>query len=301
MKIFKPAIISLLLFTLISPVTAGERKLGAAWLKIPVGARDAAMAGTGTAAAFGPQGLVYNPAATARLAPFTLQAGYTRWLLDTHHQSIFVSRDLHYFQLGLGLASFAYGKLEYRENRPTAEPIGTFSPLDLTAYLNFSRQFGKLTELGITARYYYSKVLDYEISAPGLDIGARFHPLPNLTIGAAITDFSRTLYYYYEQFWLPTRSRIGVAYQLPLSKNRLTVAIDGSYFFYNQEFRFTTGIEWTLAEIFSLRAGYDPLNPGNRLNFGAGFHHGLFRVDYAYSPLGFALGSAHRFGISFGY
>ncbi|MGB9742055.1 MAG: PorV/PorQ family protein [candidate division WOR-3 bacterium] len=292
---------TLILLLLISLGTAGERKVGYAWLRIPAGAREAAMAGAGTASAFGPQALVYNPAATARLGPFTLQANYTRWFLDTHYQSIFASRNLHTFQLGLGLASFAYGKFEYRDDRPTAEPLATFTPLDLTAYLNLSRQFGSQAEIGVTTRYFYSKVLDYQISALGADIGTRLHPLPGLTIGAAITDFSRTLYYYYEEFWLPTRARLGGEYRLPLGDNRLTITIDGSYFFYSREFRIATGIEWTFGELISIRAGYDPQNPGNRLNFGAGFARSRFRVDYACSPLGFDLGTAHRFSISFGY
>lgn len=294
-------LIGLLYFTLLTTAPADERKVGYLWLLIPVGAREAAMAGASTAAGFGPQAMVYNPAAPARLTPFSLQANYTKWLLDTRHQSIFATRNLRYFQLGVGLASFTYGKFEYRENRPTSEPIGTFYPLDFTAYLNLSRTISSWAEIGLTGRYFYSKVLDYELSAIGADIGARVHPWPNLTIGAAITDFSRAFYYYYERFWLPTRGKIGLAYQLPLAHNRLTFAVDGSYLFYSKKLRITTGTEWGIAEIFYLRAGYDPFNPGNMINLGAGFHHGLFRVDYAYSPLGFNLGAAHRVTISVGY
>ncbi len=290
-----------LLFTAFVTAKATERQVGCAWLKIPVGAREAAMAGTGTAAAFGPQALVYNPAATARLAPFSINASYTKWFLDTHHQSIFANRDLGIFQLGLGLSSFAYGKIEYREERPTEEPFGTFSPLDLTGYLNFARTLGDFAEIGFSARYFYSKIINNQASALGADAGFRVHPLPNLTVGLAVTDFGKTLYYYYEPFWLPTRARVGLSWNLPIGTTRLTLTGDASYFFYNRNFRASAGTELTVNEILFIRAGCDPLNPGNRFSFGTGIRHRLFRLDYAWSPLGFNLGSAHRLSLSFGY
>lgn len=290
-----------LLLALALPLTAGERRVGVAWLKIPVGAREAALAGAGTAAAFGPQALVYNPAATARLAPFAISASYTKWLLDTHHQSVFATRDLGILQLGVGIASFAYGSVEYRDEWPTEEPLGTFSPLDLTAYLNLARSLGELAAIGITGRYFYSKIISNQASALGLDAGLRLRPLSSLTLGVAVTDFGRTMYYYYEPFWLPTRLRIGAAWNLPVGKSQFTLTGDAGYFFYNRDFRVSAGTEWTLNETFFLRTGWDPLNPGNRFSFGAGLRHRLIRLDYAWSPLGFNLGSAHRITLSFGY
>jgi hypothetical protein len=286
------------------------RPVGCAWLKIPIGAREAAMAGSGTAGASGPQGLTYNPAATARLSPFSAQAEYTKWFLDTHHQSLFTARDLHHLVVGLGIATFASGRFEYRDEIPSENPLGTFSPLDLTAYLNLSRQFGEFAGIGINLRYFYSKVLNYSLSGFGADIGTRLYPLKNLILAAAITEFGRTLSYKYELFWLPTRARIGAAYRLPFGAPQpaaggkatsLTLALDGSYFFYTKEIDCSLGSEFTLADILSLRAGYNLTNHVNHLNFGAGIRRGRLRLDYAFSPLNLNLGAAHRIAIGFGY
>lgn len=293
--------IFILVFTPFVTANAAGRQVGCAWLKIPVGAREAAMAGAGTAAAFGPQALVYNPAATARLTPFSISASYTKWFLDTHHQSIFANRDLGIFQLGFGLSSFAYGKIEYREDRPTEQPFGTFSPLDLTGYLNLARALGDIAEMGLNLRYFYSKIIKYQASALGADAGFRIHPLSNLTVGLAVTDFGKTLYYYYEPFWLPTRARVGLSWNLPIGSTQLTLTSDASYLIYNRNFQANAGTELTVNEILFLRAGFDPLNPSNRFSFGTGIRHRLFRLDYAWSPLGFDLGSAHRLSLSFGY
>jgi len=278
-----------------------SRNVGFAWLKVPVGTGVGGMAGTGTAVADGASGIVYNPAASARITQFSIQVDYTRWFLDMKQQSVFVTRDLKLLSVGVGVVSFSSGKLEYRENRPTEEAIGTFSPFDITGYLNLSRTLGDQVDVGVNARFYYSKIFSYQTSGWGADIGLRFWGVKNLTVGATVVDFCRALSYKYEQFWLPTRGKIGVAYRLTPGRSLLTFAVDGIYFFYNKELSVSTGVEWRFTELFSLRAGYAPFNGANKLSLGAGIHRGLFRVDYAYLPLNFNLGAAHRFGISFGY
>lgn len=277
------------------------RPVGFAWLRIPVGAREAALAGCGTASAIGPQALVSNPAATATVAPFSLQVGYTKWFLDTHYQSLFVTRNFYHFTLGAGVVSFSNGPFEYRDDRPTEKPLGTFTPLDLTGYLNISKSLGPQAEIGITGRYFYSKISEYQASGIGGDLGVRYHPIENLTLGAAVVDFGRTLYYKYELFWLPTRSRLGLKYRLPIGANEFNFTIDGSYFVYSKELAAQLGSEFVLGDIVYLRAGYDIFNVANKLNFGLGVHRRLFRLDYAFSPLAFNLGTAHRFTLTFGY
>ncbi|MCR4422979.1 MAG: PorV/PorQ family protein [candidate division WOR-3 bacterium] len=279
---------------------ANDRQVGCVWLTIPVGTREAALAGAGTATSLGPQGIFYNPAATANTPPFAAQVEYTKWFLDTHHQSLFIARDFRHFALGLGAVSFASGKFDYREEIPTEEPLATFSPLDLTGYINIARCFAPWANAGISARYFYSKVLNNELSGFGFDIGARFKPRKNLSAGIAVVDFGRTLSYKYQLIWLPTRLRCGIGYNLPFGKNSLLFVADGSYFFYSQKFQAQLGTEFRLGDILSLRTGYDPLNPGNRLNFGIGVAVNRFRFDYTFAPLGFGLGTAHRFGVAYG-
>ncbi len=312
---------SALLFgtALLNPCLA-QRREGFASLKIPVGAREAALAGTGTASAIGPQALAYNPALSARdqnsagtgtISPFSAQVSYTRWFLDTHHQSLFVSRNLRHFSLGLGVVAFSGGSVEYREEIPTEEPLGTFSPLDLTAYFNIARSFATWVDAGINARFFYSKIASAELLGMGADIGARFHPIKNLQLGIAVTDLGRTVYYEEEVFWLPSRLRTGIGWTMPLGNSRLLFSADGSWFFYSQKVSLQTGVEFSLNDFLSLRAGYDPLNPASHLNFGLGISAPIsrsnetasnkLRLDYTFSPLGLGLGTAHRLGIGFGY
>jgi hypothetical protein len=278
--------------------TAGPT--GFSSLKILPGVREAGMAGVGAASAFGPQAIALNPAAGAGIAGFAAVASYAKWLLDTHHQSLFVARSFPALCVGLGVSSFSAGQFEYRV-KPTEEPIGTFTPTDFTAYLNLARPIGDMVQAGLTGRYFYSCVYDNDAAGFGIDGGVRVMPVKRLTVGASVVDFGKTMSYVREVFWLPTRGRLGLSYDVvPFERGRLTLAADGSYFFYSGVPGAVAGIEFAWSEVVALRAGYDFLSEANHLNFGLGLRAGVFRFDYSFAAMNLDLGGAHRVSVGLG-
>ncbi len=269
-------------------------------LKILPGVREAGMAGTGAASAFGPQAIAVNPAAGAGTNGFSVVASYAKWLLDTHHQSLFVGRNLSALSVGFGVSSFSAGQFEHRI-KPTEDPIGTFTPTDFTAYLNLARPIGNMIQVGLTGRYYYTRVYDNDAEGLGLDGGVRVVPIDGLTLGASIVDFGKTMYFVREVFWLPTRARLGASYDLvPFEHGRLTLAADGSYFLYSKLTGATAGLEFAWNDVVALRAGYDFLSEANHLNFGLGLRAGLVRFDYSFAAMNLDLGGAHRVSVGIG-
>jgi len=266
-------------------------------LKILPGVREAGMAGTGAASAFGPQAITLNPAAGAATHGFAAVASYAKWVLDTHHQSLFVGRGFSALCIGAGVSSFSAGQFEYRI-KPTEDPIGTFTPTDFTAYLNLARPIGQMVQAGLTLRYFYSRVCDSDAEGLGIDGGVRVTPIERLTVGASVVDFGKTMTYYREVFWLPTRARLGASYDfIPLEfggRGRVTFAADGSYFVYSKIPGAAAGIEFAWSEVVMLRGGYDFLSDANHLNFGLGLRAGVFRFDYSFAAMGLDLGGAHR-------
>ncbi len=266
-------------------------------LKILPGVREAGMAGTGVAAALGPQAIALNPAAGAGVERFAAVTSYAKWVLDMHYQSLFVSRNYSALCATLGVSSFSAGGFDYR-TEPTEDPEGTFTPTDISVYLNLARPIGRLVEAGITARYFYSRVYDNQATGLGVDGGVRVAPIKRLSVGASIVDFGRMMYFVREEFYLPTRARLGVSYDvLPFDRARLTLAADGSYFVYSKAAGAAAGLEMAWNEVVALRAGYDFLSDANHLNFGLGLKAGAFRVDYSYAPMNFDLGGAHRVSV----
>lgn len=281
-------------------VAAGVRLEGFSSLGITPGVREAAMGGAGVAAAYGPQAIVLNPAAGSEVRGYGVAAGYTKWLLDTHHQALFAARDLRVITAGVGIVSFSAGDFEYR-TEPTDDPLGTFAPSDFSFYLNLGRQFSRFVSAGLTARYFYSKVFDQDADGLGVDVGVRIRPFCGLVLGASIVDFGRTMSYHREVFWLPTQARLGASYDYRLNDNmRLTAALDGSQFVYRNRTDLRAGVEFAWRGLVMLRGGYDPLVKSNNLTVGAGVRVGSVRVDYALAPFNSGLGMAHRFGIGIG-
>jgi hypothetical protein len=229
-------------------------------------------------------------------------AGYTKWLLDTRQQSLFLARGLGPVTLGAGVSSFAAGTFEYRLEVPTDDPLGTFEPVELTAYLNASRSLGPvgtpLGSLGASLRYFYSKIMSYEASGFGFDLGARYRPLGGLVLGASLVDFGQTLSFVRGRTWLPTRVRLGVSYSACFAGWRLTLAADGSYFMYSSEYGGQAGLEVEPVRLLQARAGYDTRAGG--VSFGLGLRPGRFLVDYSFAPLRYDLGAAHRISIGLG-
>jgi len=269
-------------------------------LKILPGVREAGMAGTGVASAFGPQAITVNPAAGAATDGFAATASYAKWILDTHHQSLFVARSFPALCVGVGVTSFSAGQFEYRV-KPTEDPIGTFTPTDFSAYLNLARPIGKMVQVGLTARYFYSRVYEDEAAGLGIDGGVRVMPIERLTLGASIVDFGKKMYFVQEEFLLPTRGRLGASYDiLPFDHGRLTVTADGSYFLNSKETGAAAGLEFAWSEVVALRAGYDFLSEANHLNFGLGLRAGLFRFDYSFAAMNLDLGGAHRVSVGLG-
>jgi len=269
-------------------------------LKILPGVREAGMAGTGVASAFGPQAITLNPAAGAGIAGFAATASYAKWILDTNYQSLFVARDFSAFCVGVGFSSFSAGQFEHRV-KPTEEPIGTFTPTDFTAYLNLARPIGRMVHVGLTGRYFYSRVYNNDAAGLGLDAGVRVMPIERLTVGVSVVDFGKTMIYEREVFWLPTRGRLGASYDIkPFERVRVTFAADGSYFVYSGVPGAAAGVEFAWSEVVTLRAGYDFLSDANHLNFGLGLRVGVFRFDYSLAAMNLDLGGAHRVSVGLG-
>jgi hypothetical protein len=267
-------------------------------LKILPGVRETGMGGAGVASAEGPQAMAWNPSATAGVSGFAATAAYAKWLLDTHHQSLFVARNLKFARLGFGVVSFSAGEFEYRTG-PTEQPIGTFTPTEFSFYFNVSRPVGEMVQFGLTGRYFYSRIMDSDADGLGVDAGLRVRPVEHLTVGASVVDFGKTLSYEREVFWLPTRGRVGVSYDEELfAQGRLIATADGAFFFYSRDADARAGLEFAWHEL-ALRAGYSFLSE-THLSFGMGVRLGGLRLDYSFASLGFDLGAAHRLSVGIG-
>jgi opacity protein-like surface antigen len=280
---------------------AGADDVGFASLKIGIGSRECGMGDVGTAAAQGPQGVYWNPALSGWARHFEASFSYADWFLDMSKSAVFVVRPLPIFVLGLGATVFNAGQVEYREDKPSETPIGTFSPFDYSLYLNLSRSLQPGLALGVTGRYYYQKILDRSASGFGADLGLAYEPQPRLKVGAAIVDLGSTLHFKFADFALPTRAQAGLSYALPLGRSELTGAADLGYYFFDQRVLANVGAEFALNRVLALRAGWRFFDPTGHLSVGLGFKPKGLRLEYSLSPYDLSLGTTQRLALGFGY
>ncbi len=269
-------------------------------LKVMPGAREAGMGNVGVASASGASAMAWNPAATAGVRGFAATAGYARWLLDTHQQSLFLVRDLCFLHVGLGVTGFTAGAFEYRADVPSDVPLVDFVPGEYGFRLNIARRLGRV-QAGVSARYYYSKVMTEAAGGLGLEAGVRAGPFAGFSAGAALLDFGRNLVYYQESFRLPTRVKAGGAWRTEVgSRSGLEFGVEASYYVYTGAVNAHGGVEFLWNDLLALRGGYEWLDGTSRPGFGLGLVAGSLRFDYSFTPLNDNLGTAHRVAVALG-
>uniref|UniRef100_A0A7C6EAM8 PorV/PorQ family protein n=1 Tax=candidate division WOR-3 bacterium TaxID=2052148 RepID=A0A7C6EAM8_UNCW3 len=272
-------------------------------LKICPAVREAAMANTGVASAQGPQAIYFNPATIGFYQNFLASLYYAKWFSDMHHQSLFVTRPTKIFNIGVGIVNFSYGKVEYRDTKPTDEPIDYFIPQDYSLFLTLSRALDSRTAIGVSGKFYYQKILDKTASSGGIDVGLKLDVMPKLSLGFSIINFGGTLRYLREKFWLPTEAKAGanLKFDLGTTGSSLIGAIDCSYLPYDKRLHLGIGAEFALNNFLFLQGGFRPFSETNKFSTGLGFKLKSFRIEYSFSPYTYDLGITHRFALGFGY
>ena len=274
---------------------------GMSSLRVMPGVREAAMGNVGVASASGPQAIAWNPAAGAEIQGFALRAGYAKWLLDSHQQSVFLVRNFGFASLGIGVTSMTAGRFEYRTEVPTEDPVALFSPSEFGFHVGMSKTFARIVSTGVAARFYYTKILDDEASAPGVDLGVRVKPMDQLSLGISLTDFGRNLVYVRESFRLPTRARLGASFSQDLGAGfGASVAADAGLYVYTKRFNAQAGLELDWNRTLFVRSGWEWLGENFRPAGGLGIALGKVQFDYALTALNDNLGTAHRVSIALG-
>lgn len=181
--------------------------------------------------------------------------------------------------------------------------VSSFGNYDWSILLSLGRKGDSTFSYGSTLKFVYRK-LDPENNATGLgfDIGVRYRLTPELTLAAVGQDITTTILSYTsdtKELIAPTL-KVGGAYLWDItgdSSHRIMPVADINYHLDGRGFGFHAGAEYQLAEVVSLRGGYDDVG---RVTFGAGIRLPKLTVDYAF--VGFSsieeLGDLHRISFS---
>ncbi|MEO0102864.1 MAG: PorV/PorQ family protein [candidate division WOR-3 bacterium] len=270
--------LNLLIITILILSTAiygDDRPVGFKPLNNGIGAREVGMGGTGVTSAEGGFSFYFNPALSGMANKIFLHLSYTDWFLDTYQSGLFFLRPTKFLNLGFGLIFFDYGKLELRSDKPE-DPVGEYSPKDLSLYFNLARSLSKRLSLGTSLRYFYERIYQEEAKGWGLDLGLLYQ-VSGWRIGFSYLNWGDVLKFKREAFYLPASCRLGISRYFLVNNFSFWPAFDLTYSPYEKKWRFFLGGEVNFKETISFRFGYAKDSP----TFGLGLKWGIFQFDYS--------------------
>jgi hypothetical protein len=299
----------LLAALILIPLTvSAEETAGFAFLRIPVGARSAAMGGAFTAVSGDPLALHWNPANLMSVQGGRLLSSYTGYLMDMQAGFAGWAAPRERDAFGVSLNYFNAGEF----TRTTmSDPLGTgetFGSSSIALTGSYAMGFSPGLSAGMSGKLVYSKIDTYSANALMVDIGASYS-LPSvqgLNTALVVRNLGiQTQAFYKENDPLPTEVAAGAS--MELMNGNLLLAADATVPV-NGEFDVAAGAEYQVVPMLALRAGgslqaknsADEAGGGfvDALSFGVGTGWNRFSLDYAFKPFA-DLGEVHRAGLAY--
>jgi hypothetical protein len=298
----------LALVTIIQPAGAlagGEPgDAGLLFLRMGMGAREAAMGGTGVASAEGAAAAYWNPSRAAFADPGTsVLLQQQSWLGTFDYTAASMVHTGSFGVVGLTYAGLYSEAIERYSEETVGVPEGTFSPYDLAFGASYARALSPQFSIGAQAKVVYEKIDIYSGTVLLVDLFGtwRVERLPGLDLGISATNLGGQMTINEEPFDPPQTVTVGMAYS-PVEgslADRLTVAGDVGFFNDGNE-KAHLGAEFYVVPELALRTGYRVNYENQGLTAGAGVYLRGIGVSYAYEDIADdALDPGHRFSLEF--
>jgi hypothetical protein len=284
-------------------VAAGEPgKAGMLFLRLGVGAREAAMGGAGVASTSGAAASYWNPAFA------TYDAQGTSLLLQQHrlfglfdHNAAALAHRTGQGVIGVTFIGLYSDGIDRYLTGPVGEPQGTFKPYDVAFGVSYSRQLTAQFAAGVQAKFLYEKIDIYSDWGVAFDVflAHRSKVVPGLSVGASATNLGGQMTLNQEPFDLPQMFTLGVAYgpQSGVLANHFVLATDLALP-NDGNAKAHLGAEAKLVPGFALRGGYRVNYDSQGLTAGVGFAYGVVGLDYAYEDItAEGIESGHKFSL----
>jgi len=336
-----PLIAVLLLAIGATLVDAQTQKAGlnsAAFLKVGVGARQAALGSAVTSMNGDVTNMFWNPAGVA-MKDQMAQASFTynNWIGGLSQEAAAVSYNVQDIgTIGIGFQSFGVSGIPADRDNGYADPAlqalvtdqlatSTYDYQDLLMQATYSRYITDYLTLGASVKYIHEKIDDAGAGTIGFDLGTVYNiGLLGWSVGARVNNLGGDMKFYDFASPIPLTFSIGTS-MVPVESEvtRWMLALDivkpqdGTQYYY-------AGTELGFSNTFFVRAGWKfnyswfglngsgidngttwrpPIQTSmERGSFGAGvrvpFDTYVVTVDYAYTVFS-VLNDVHRFTISF--
>lgn len=280
----------------LAPARAAAQGFAAGeFLRIPLGARTAAMGAAATGYGRDAFSIALNPATAAFLDRSELAVERFDLFEDIVFQDgTYVTPLLSRSALGVSFRSLDYGEITYTVEGSLAG-LGTFNASDGAASVSFAHRFGDRWALGAALQVARSELASFSADAVVFDLGAFYRTPWGFSFGIAGLHLGSGFKYIAVEESLPAEFRAGVGFHKEALPRIGTVSAAADLSISRGEVEGYIGGEVEIYDRLALRLGWDGSNDaGTGLVAGIGMGWEGLSLDYAYAPYG-DLGGTHRF------
>lgn len=300
----RKSIISLIsLISLISPIIsfAQDEYTGitsANFLKLEVGARQAAMAGAFVGVADDVNTINYNPAGLVQVGTGSLTAMHNQWLQSIKYEYLGYAQKMWWD--GVIGGSLAYLHMGDVQGSRFSAGGGYEKGDDWTAYdscltLSYAQPWSDGLAIGANLKIIYEKIEQEDAAAIAFDLGAFYKtPIDNLSFGLCLQNIGSGLKFIQEKSDLPMNLKGGASAKLLDERLLITLDINKPI---DNKVNGRLGLEYRLIDAFALRAGYrTDIDSGSGFSGGVGLKLLNYQIDFCFAPYG-ELGDTHRISL----
>ncbi len=292
------AVLSIVMTTHASAGEPGSS--GFTFLRLGSGARAGGMGEAFTAVADDATSIYWNPAGMAAVDQIELNLTHNEWLMDIRFEQATVVSEMWGGAAGLSFTGLYYGSMDRYGEYPSITPDGTFSPYDMALSLGYARDIIPNVALGAAFKVIHSKI-DFE-SATGyaFDLGVTHRTkIEGLTLAASMLNLGPQASFVEEKFYPPFQLRVGGAYEIMREALHGGLILAADVVFPNDnDAKAHFGLEYSYQRLLMLRFGYKSGYDIQGATMGAGVAWKSLRFDYAYMPIEYEMGDAHRFSLT---
>lgn len=301
---------------------------GAQFLKIPLSAKESAMAGAVVGLTHEASSIFWNPAGIAKVSNADVHFSYMRWfgLFDMNSAAAAYSLG-ELGVIGASAVMFSTGQMEITTEESPNGTAQYFDAEDVAIGVTFARYLTNDFNVGITVKYINQGIWHETASGFAFDIGTQYKlDFQNLTIAMCMANFGSNMkfegsdlevrrqadanypvsrlapaYLRTTEFQLPLSFQVGVGFDIYQHDFLKVVGgIDAVHPNDNSE-RLQFGTEASFFDRFYLRGGYVYNHDTQKFSFGAGANvpTGNTIIDFSYSYSGYdILPAVHRFSVA---
>lgn len=282
---------------------------GFQFLKIGIGPREVALAGTSFTITEGPIAMYWNPAGICSNNKYNFSFFYNSWIATLDHSfvGITVPITLNDF-MGVSVNFLSMDKME---ETTIDEPLGTgreFSAYDFAATVSYGRRISDRFNVGISTKYITEKIWDLTANGWMLDFGFTYKTR-NIILGITFANFGtdkeisgkqleteQQLFPAYQndevllslkpqKIRLPSIFRFGAGYQFEYESMHKMLLLGDVVYNYDIGEKLDLGVEYSFMNNYMLRGGYQFNHEGFNWSFGLGIKAYIgnieLMIDYA--------------------